>query len=214
MKALQRTLAMVAFLFLVAQTLRHAYMVWLEPRGSALDKYDQPAKGQIAGAGSLDELVQRYDTVRKQVELEKEKHGKSEGQQVSATGQEIVTAWAPDNQKEPFKSEQMLREAIVEWESRWKEIRELRFYWLLGLVLLVSGMGLYIRKNRWFGLGLLIAAFSEFIYWTSPTFIGATREFDRLLMNKLGLSAVSLVLLVGTIGVLGIFSDNRDHSGH
>ena len=44
MRALQKTLAIVAFLVLAPQTLRHAYMLWLEPRGSVLDKYDQPVK--------------------------------------------------------------------------------------------------------------------------------------------------------------------------
>jgi len=64
----------------------------------------------------------------------------------------------------------------------------------------------YIKSNRWFGAALVIAGFSEFIYWTSPTFIGATREFDKLLANKLALSVVSFLLLLAAIWLLGIFS--------
>jgi hypothetical protein len=51
MKALHRTLAILASLFLVVQTVRHAYVLWLEPRTSVLDRFDQPRKDEIA-AGS------------------------------------------------------------------------------------------------------------------------------------------------------------------
>ena len=68
MKPLLKTLAILAFVALVVQTVRHAYMLWFEARGSVLDKYDQPVKSEIGSAGSLDELLQRYDPVRKQVD--------------------------------------------------------------------------------------------------------------------------------------------------
>jgi len=47
-ESLLKTLAIIAFLALASQTVRHAYMLWLEPRKSALDKYDQPRKEEIA----------------------------------------------------------------------------------------------------------------------------------------------------------------------
>jgi hypothetical protein len=57
----------------------------------------------------------------------------------------------------------------------------------------------------------LIAAFAEFIYWTSPTFLGAnTREFDRLLANKLAFSLMSLVLLMTVIWLNRIFLDKPE----
>lgn len=56
----------------------------------------------------------------------------------------------------------------------------------------------------------MIAGFSEIIYWTSPTFLGSnTREFDRLLVNKLALSAVSLALLGLAIRFLRVFAEER-----
>lgn len=73
MRALEKTLAILAFVVLVSQTVRHAYLLWLEPRASVLDKYDQPLKNDIANAGSLDELVRRYDPVRKQVDADRQK---------------------------------------------------------------------------------------------------------------------------------------------
>ena len=202
MRALQKTLAIVAFLILAPQTLRHAYMLWLEPRGSVLDKYDQPVKGQITASSSLDELLRRYDSVRKQVDKAKEELSR----------ERKSLAYNETLDFEPYKSERLLKDAIQEWEKRSKEIHALRLYWIAGCVFLVLGLLSYRKVNRWLGLTLLIAAFSEFIYWTSPTFFGDTREFDRLLGYKLALSAVSLVLLIAVIWFLHIFAENREPS--
>lgn len=196
MKPLLKTLAILAFVALVTQTVRHAYMLWFEPRGSVLDRYDQPVKSEVGSAASLDELLQRYDPVRKQVD------------ELSKTSSSPAYEQA---QKEPFKTEQTLRQAITEWEEKSKEIRAIRLYCLVAAVLFALGLLAYKKLNRWLGTSLLIAAFSEFIYWTSPTFIGSTREVDRLLANKLTLSIVSLVLLVGAIWLLEIFAA-KEHS--
>lgn len=204
MKVLQKVLAIIAFLVLAPQTVRHAYMIWLEPRGSVLDKYDQPMKGQIAAADSLDELSRRYEPLRRQTDLAKQESSKS--------GKPYPGLDHPE--EEPYRSEQMLRDAITQWEQKSKEIHELRFYWLVGLVICVLGLVTYSKFNRWFGLTLLITGFSEFIYWTSPSFLGGTREFDRLLGHKLVLSLVSLALLIAAIQQLGIFSESQHPSGN
>lgn len=205
MNALQRTLAIIAFLALATQTVRHAYLLWLEPRKSVLDKYDQPLKDEISSATTLEELLRRYDPVRKAADQARQERSKE------------AQAGKPyrfdDMQTEPFKSERALHEAIADWERKAKEIRELRFYWFVGLLVLVMGLLSYKRLSRWLGLTLLIAAFSEFIYWTSPTFLGGnTREFDRLLANKLAFSAVSFVLLLTVIWLYGIFAEKKEAS--
>ena len=198
MKALEKTLAIIAFLILVSQTVRHAYMLWLEPRGSVLDKYDQPVKNEITNASSLDELVRRYDAAYKKAE-------EARAQQSNANEGFDYRL----QQKEPYKSERLLRDAITDWERRAKEIREVRFYWAVGLALFLLGILSYKKLNRWLGLTLLITGFSEIIYWTSPTFFGPTREFDRLLGNKLVLSVISLVLLLVVIWLNRIFAEQR-----
>ena len=201
MNSLQKTLAIIAFLILAPQTVRHVHVLWFEPRGSVLDKYDQPLKDKIAGAASIDELLRRYDEVRKEVDLAKQEQAK--------TGKALS-----DNEKaelEPYKSENMLREAITTWEDESKQIRELRFFWFAGLGFFVLGSLTYKRLSRWSGLALLIAGFSEMIYWTSPDFVMShTREFDRLLVNKLAFSAVSLVLLIAVIWLQHIFDDKGE----
>jgi len=198
MNALQKTLAIVALLILVTQTVRHTYILWLEPRGSVLDKYDQPLKDQISSAASLDDLLRSYDRVRKEADLSK--------QEAAKAGKEVT--YRDETQLEPYKSEQALRSAITDWENKSKEIHGIRFYWSIGLGFLVLGLLMYKKWNRWFGLTLLIAAFAEFIYWTSPTFFGGgIREFNRLLVNKLVFSIVSLALLSAVIRFLDIFAE-------
>ena len=200
LKALQRTLAILACVFLVVQTVRHAYVLWLEPRKSVLDKYDRPLKDEIAAAASVDELVARYDPVRKDVDRIKAERRAADPK----------AHFEDEQEAEPFRSEASLREAISSWEERAKEIQSLRFYWSVGLFLAVLGVGLYLRANRWVGMTLVIAGFSEIVYWTSPTFLfSATREFDRLLVNKLVLSVVSVVCLGLAIRMLGVFSEGK-----
>ena len=168
-----------------------------------LDRYDQPLKGEISGATSLDELLRRYDAVRKEVDLAK--------QEALKDGKEV--SYRDETQLEPYKSERALRDAITDWESKAKEIRALRFYWFAGFTFFVLGLLAYRKLNQWCGLILVIAGFSEFIYWTSPTFFGpTTREFDRLLGNKLVFSLLSFVLLIAVIWLQRIFTDRGEQA--
>jgi cation transport ATPase len=210
MKALEKTIMVLAFLALVSQTVRHAYMLWGEPRGSVLDKYDRPRKSEIDSATSLDELLRKYESVRKQVDEARQERGKMAKTARDAETPEVTTVLSVDEmQTEPYKSEHQLREAINDWEQKSNEIRELWFFWTVGLVLLVVGMVLYRVQIRWFGLTLIIVALSEFVYWTSPTFFGGTREFDRLLWNKLLFSLISLALLFAVIWSNRTFADKK-----
>ena len=204
MNALQKTLAIVAFLALASQTVRHAYRLWVEPRGSALDKYDRPLKDEIASANSLDELLRRYDKVRKEADAKRQEREKQDAKD---------RPYVNELQTEPFKSEHALHDAITAWEKESQEITELRFYWLMGFIFLIAGLLIYKRASRWLGLTLLIVAFSEFIYWTSPTIWGSgIREFDRLLLNKLAFSLISLLLLIVVIWLNRIFANKTEAS--
>jgi hypothetical protein len=198
LKPLLKTVAIIGCLFLILQTTRHAYMLWFEPRASVLDKYEKPLKDEIEAATSVDELVRRYDVVHK------------EADRLRAQARATDSHARFDDAEEPFKSETTLKEAIQSWEERAKDIRELRFYWFVGLLFVGAAVVFYLWFNRWIGVTFLLAGFSEFIYWTSPSFLGSTsREFDRLLLNKLVFSAVSLVLAGIVILLLGIFRDDQ-----
>lgn len=194
LKTFEKVLAILALLIITTQTVRHGYTLWLEPRGSVLDKFDQPTVTQISKAQSVDELLKQYEPVRKAVDAEKLKRQPEDTPRLEYSDQE------------PYKSERQLREAINDWETKSKEIRALKIYWAFGLGFCVLGLVHYKRLNRWFGLTMIIAAFCEFIYWTSPTFLGPVREFDRLIGNKFTFSVLSLAVLLVVIQMLKVFA--------
>jgi hypothetical protein len=188
MKVLQRTLFVVTALVLFTQTVRHIYVRYLEPTGSVLDRYEPPVTADIKKANSLDELIRLYDEAYNKV---KAAEAESKEQPKDPT---VVSG---HTEEEPYKSERLLREGIRDFESKSKEVFELRYFWFSGLVFLIIGVFCYKKGSPWLGLTLLIAAFSEMIWATSPSFRGGSQtEFDRLLTNKIIFSSISLVLLL------------------
>src|SRR3954465_5886413 len=160
MRSLRTTLFIIAMVVLTAQTFRDAYLRWMEPRGSVLDRFDTKTEQDVSSAKSLDELVALYATAhQKVVEFEKANPPKSD------------EADSQKSQREPYKSESTVREAIKDWEEKSKEMFELHRFWLAGICALVIAV-LVARRDRWIAISLLIVAFSEMIYATCPTIRG------------------------------------------
>ena len=195
MKALQRVLFIIAFVFLSIHALRLTYQLWFEERTSALDAYAEAVETDIRGAASLEELVQDFDAAHKRVE----EYEADENNPSPDYGERMRT--------EPFKSERKLRSAIESWERQSNEIARTRTYWVFGLIFLIFGIAVQKWFNPWVGIAALVVAFSEMIFWSSPPYFGGwSPEIERLLYNKLILTWVSLILLfaasfiIGTIG--------------
>jgi hypothetical protein len=185
METLKKTLFLIAFIILLTQTVRHAYYRWLEPTNSVLDKYGEPLKEKIKNAESINELLSKYDEVHKKVKV------------VEADSSISKIPRYERSEIEPFKSEQMLRNAIEEWEMRSTEIFKIRLYSSFGLLFVILGLFIYKRSNEWLGLALIITGFAEKIYWTSPSFFGSsTLEYTRLLNNKFYISLLAFIVLL------------------
>jgi hypothetical protein len=186
MKALQTTLFVVTALILSTQAVRHIYVRCLEPTGSVLDKYGPPESADIKKVTSLDELVKLYD----------EAHNKKKA--ADQEPKDATSVSARKSEEEPwYTSELSLREIIRDWESKSKEVFELRYFWFSGVAFLIVGFLCYRTGIAWLGITLLIAGFSEMIWATSPSFRGTPQsEFDRLLTNKIVFSFISLLLLL------------------
>jgi hypothetical protein len=197
MKALQTTLFVVTALILSTQAVRHIYVRCLEPTGSVLDRYEPTVTADIKKATSLDELVKLYDEAHNKVKAADEESKDPANVSASKSEDEPYVS-ALKSEKEPYKSESLLKEAIHDWESKTKEVFELRYFWFSGVAFLIIGFLCYRKDLPWLGLTLLIAGFSEMIWATSPSFRGTPQsEFDRLLTNKIIFSLISLVLLLG-----------------
>lgn len=197
MRTLQKVLAIVALVVLVAQSVRHTYIRWLEPRTSVLDRYERPLKSEITAAKSLEELVARYEPLRKQAEEARKQRQTQKGS----------PGVLDENELGALSPEYEVRLAIQDWETKAKELNGVLYYCVVGLVLLAVGIATFRWGNIWMGLALEISAFSEFIYWTSPTFFGsAGSEFDRLLSYKLFFSVAALALLFLVVWLQRVFA--------
>jgi hypothetical protein len=188
MRALKLLIFLLTMLSGTAQLARHVYVRWVEQRASVLHRYEQSLATTIRGADSLAKLETQYATELKRARreaaaraTEKRPDDGDFDPEAAANADPKVTA---------------LREAITDWEAKSNEIRELRYFWFVGLLALAAGAWAFRRGNEWFGISLYALAFSEMIWCTSPAFFGgAEREFARLLDQKILFTALALALL-------------------
>jgi len=208
MRNLRITLFILALLVLTTQAARHVYVRYLEPRISVLYKFEETdTERVIQSATSLPDLLKEYGPAKKHVDqLEEEKK-----QELASKSRDeyfmFKTKWDEDH-KEEYKRERMLKQAIRDWEGKSKEIRELRVFWLFGLIFFVAGAFMLTKGLEWMGMAFIISGAVEMIWWTSPSFsfVGSPLEFDRLLINKLVFTLVTLILLI----VAWYLSKSRD----
>lgn len=220
MRTFERVLFLLGFLFLSVCTARHIYRLWIEPRASVLDEFKEPLAMEINKAKSLRELIDKYRVAKKQVDEEKKKmedqldkdieKAKAEGKDAGEQN-EIRQNARSIRESESFKREDELRDAITEWEDKTHQIFELRIYCLFGFLSVILGVIVHRRRSEWLGLAMLVTGFSELVYWASPSFRGSNSvEFDKLLMNKLGFSFASLLLLLAIGYLLGLVKRERE----
>ena len=206
MKGLQITLFIIAFIILSTQSFRHVYVKWIEPTGSVLDKYNEEVEKDIESSKTLDELIYVFEEAHKKVEeYEADSVNREDKGEKKCKNDPFKSPYYNKWEKEPYKSEQKARQAIMRWESRNKMLFELYFYWFCGLLSIIIGILSYQRINTWLGISGIITGFSEMIWWTSPLHraFGDKGIFEILLNTKLTLSVTSCLLLV----ILWLFSN-------
>lgn len=198
MKALRTTLFLLAVLVLTTQLARHVYVRYLEPRGSVLDRFEQTETAKaIKSAASLDELVSRYAEAKKRVDSLDEERKRAEAR-LSKDERDVFRDAFSEKHKEDYERKSDLKSAIEEWEEHSREIFELRIFWIFGLVFFAAGALLLLKGRDWLGMSFIVPGIIEMIWWTSPSFrfAGIPLEFERLLMNKLFFTTLTLVLLI------------------
>ena len=184
MKTFVGLVALCLLVTVAAQTFRHVYVRWVEPRGSELDRFREKTEKEIAESRSLDELVLLYGDAHTKVK-EAEKTRADDTRDYERL------------QKEPYKSEDQLKRAIKLWEEHRQEIIELQFFWWCGLACLVVGV-LATKPAAWLGASFLLLGVLEMIWATWPALrtFGAEPEFDRLLAYKVYYSSATLFLSI------------------
>ncbi len=187
MRALRLTLFVLLLMAFGGQLVRHSYVRWLEPRNSVLDKYDSKAAATAKDARSLEELDRAYSQAlaKEKVELEAEEKAPQSPEQ--------RRRFRPDERPPTFE----LKMAIQEWEGRQRDLRELRYFFAAGVIALLLAFVCERFRMAWAAVALCGLAFAEMLWWTTISWhSGPWREYDRLLDNKLALTAVAVALLV------------------
>ncbi len=179
--------ALLAILMIGSQTLRHAYVLWVERTESVLDKFE-PTQQKIAATQTIDELLNLYEPAQQQVKVADEIRKANKGEERSYR----------EYDEEPYKSERELKQAIEEREERAKQLTRLHFFWWSGLVALVLGVIATVRHRPWLGVCAFVLGFLEMIWFTCPSYrtLGFPIEVKQLLTFKLIYSASSLALLL------------------
>ncbi len=198
MNALKTAILLLALLALTTQAIRHIYVRYIEPRTSVLDRFDETAaKKVIQSAASLSDLVEEYAPARKRVDELNAELKKELNQQTRDEYYMFEQKWNEDH-KQDYEREAELKQAIQDWESRSKEILELRVFWAFGLALFFIGVFLQAKGCSWLGMSLLIPGVVEMIWWTCPSFrfAGSPLEFDRLLINKLTFTLATIAIIL------------------
>lgn len=210
MKSLLITLGTLAMLSISTQLFRHIYVFAIAPTTSVLDKYDSETEKEIASSDSIEELVLKYEAVKRRFDENKKKWEELEDNiQLKRESAE----WS--KLQEANRTRDQISRAIGDWEARMREITEIHFFWWCGLTCTVLGLASFIWANRWLGITFMAIGFVEMIYWTSPTFrmLGGGLEFERLLMWKLIYTGVTFVLLLIMWGFSSWFGFRCDDGG-
>lgn len=186
MRSLQTTLFVLVMIVLATQSFRHVYVKWIEPTGSVLDEFRDPVEKDIAASHDLEELKAMYAKARAA------KKAYEQGKSL----EEVDLARRTD--RDTYREENELRDAIERVEGQNRSVFQLWFYWFCGLFSVTLGLAAYARVNPWVGMVGMITGFSEMAFWTSPLWRshGPQAGFERLLTWKLVLSFASMALLL------------------
>jgi hypothetical protein len=187
MRPLRLTIFVLLLMAFGGQIVRHSYVRWFEPRASVLDKYESKAATEAKGARTLQELDKLYADA-----IAKEK-AEQEALEADPPRADKPRRFRPEERMASFE----LKSAIQEWEGRQKDLRELRFFFGAGVVALILGFVCERLRLAWGAVAFAALAFVEMLWWTTVSWhSGLWREYDRLLDNKLALTAAAIALLL------------------
>jgi hypothetical protein len=183
MKPLQITLFILANIIFITQSGRDVHQLIWGSEPSILDQFS-PEKVRAQSEKKTEVLVDEFRKSNEEIlALEKGK-GWKEAQDISQAHQDL------------YQKRDALRSEISERETKAREFRDVWIFTAFGAALIILGTVLYRSRAVWSGLSIIIAGFTVFEYWASPSFFsGASSEFHAVLVSKTVLTIVALVAL-------------------
>lgn len=186
MKNLATALLVIFIILLSTQLIRHAYVRIFYTQESVLDKYSKKeADLPFDKTASLKELSLIYADADKRVKIfEKEKSKKALSQYGS--------------NDEPYYKKARLEEIITNREKDNKMIREIIFFWFIGLLLTAGGSLVYLKLESWIGISLIVSGLIEMTSKLGPVFfMPDVRSESAMLLNiKLLFTVITLAALI------------------
>jgi hypothetical protein len=183
MKPLQITLFIIANVIFITQGGRDVHQLVWGSEPSILDQFD-PETTLARSEKKTEVLVNEYRKVNEQTRALEKGKGWKEVQDIRQENEEL------------YQKKEALHSEISEREAKQREFRDVWIFTVFGAALIVLGTILYHLRMIWPGLSIVIAGFTIFEYWASPSFFsGAGTEFHALLVSKTVLTLVALAFL-------------------
>lgn len=183
MKPLQITLFIIANVIFITQSGRDVHQLVWGSEPSILDQFN-PEMTKARSEKKTELLVDEYRNVNEQIRALEKGKGWKEVQDIRQEHEEL------------YQKQAALHSEISERETKKREFRDVWIFTAFGAALIVLGTVLYHLRIIWPGLSIVIAGFTIFEYWASPSFFGgAGAEFHALLVSKTVLTLVALASL-------------------
>ena len=195
MKGLQKTLFIILMSVLCLQGIRHVHNYIYRYDESdvpqAVQLFDSPREAVDQDA-STKELMTEYEALRKELLALNEQYrteGRSEDERFALRRENA----------ELYSRQDALFTELQQRELMSEKLRDTWVFYIAGMVLVMLGVFLYARGARWLGTALVIPGLLELMWWSAPTFSmgGAQLEYQALLLNKIVLTILALVIVIG-----------------
>ena len=183
MKPLQITLFIIANIIFITQSGRDVHQLIWGSEPSILDQFD-PEQTKARSEKKTEVLVDEYRKVNEEIRALEKGQGWKEVQDIRQGHEDL------------YQKKGALQSEISERETKRREFRDVWIFTGFGAALIVLGVALYRSRAVWAGLSIVIAGFTVFEYWASPSFFsGAGAEFHALLVSKTVLTFIALAAL-------------------
>jgi hypothetical protein len=192
MKPLLITLFIIANVIFITQSGRDIHQLIWGAEPSILDQFD-PETMKARSERKTEVLVDEYRSVTEQIRALEKGKGWKEAQDIRQEHEDL------------YQKKGALQSEISEREAKRRAFRDLWIFTAFGAGLIVLGAVLYRMRATWSGLSIVIAGFTVFEYWASPSFFsGAGAEFHALLVSKTLLTLAALFSLYVVWRVMSI----------
>lgn len=198
MRTLQITLFIIGNVLFLGQLGRDLHHIAWGVETSVFDEFS-PERTKVRNESSSSVLLEEYRKAWAESEKLKAEAQPQKDDPFSSGGDSGTYVSSTTRSKNPalFKKLDELHSELAERQNKSRELRDTWAYSVYGILLILTGFGLYHRGRRWVGVALAISGFTVVEYWASPPigFGGAQAEFTALLWSKTALTVIALILL-------------------